>query len=668
MKWRVFLFLLGLLLLSPIPSTHAGNFLSRTYNGRPYKLYVPSSYDGQTAVPLVVMLHGCTQDPDQFATGTQMNAQADNNGFLVMYPAQTSTANSSQCWNWFETAHQSRGAGEPALIAGMVNHVKSSYAINNDRVYVTGFSAGGAMSAIMGATYPDIFAAIGVASGLEYKAATNSTNAWTAMFNGGPNANTQGNLAYNAMGSNARVVPTIVFHGTSDYTVATINGDLVLSQWAQTNDRADDGSDNNSINDTADQTINGTVPGGRSYTRSLYEDGNGQTIMEKYMVTSMGHAWSGGSSSGSYTDPNGPDASASMVAFFNAHSMNGGTDTTPPTTTASPSGGTYTGSVNVTLSTNETANTYYTTNGSTPTTSSPQYGSPINISSNTTLKFFSVDGSNNSESVKTETYTINDPVPDTTPPTTTASPAGGSYEDEVTVTLSVNESATTYYTTDGSTPTTGSAQYTAPLVFTADTTLKFFSVDVANNTEAVKTESYTITSSPETTVTITSIGSEDGYAGLFWADGYSNSNHKLGDKGMFNSDTYRLILSFDTSVIPAGATITSVEVQVYQQSSSGTMNNIAIWAKNGTFGSASLAQSDYSASASSNWGTFSPPAGNGQMASWAIGSSGWSTINTNGKTQLRLQASTSLNFASDTITLYGGENSTYAPVLVITYE
>jgi poly(hydroxyalkanoate) depolymerase family esterase len=337
--------LLAGLLLTGIetPQVQAGSFISGTYNGtggsRPYKLFVPAGYANGTAVPLVVALHGCTQNPDNFAAGTRFNSLAETNKFLVLYPQQPSANNSSQCWNWFEPAHQSRGSGEPAIIAGMVNLVKSNYSVDANRVFVTGMSAGAAMSSIMGACYPDVFAAIGVHSGLEYKAANSTSSAFTAMSSGGPNPDTQGQLAYQCAGSNAHVLPVIVFHGTSDFTVQSVNGDQTIAQFAQTNDYADDGSNNNSITATESSSQNGQVGGGYAYTVYNYNR-NGQLLMQKYKVTSMGHAWSGGStaSPATYTDAKGPDASTLMWNFFAAHPKNGASPT--PTPTPTPGGST----------------------------------------------------------------------------------------------------------------------------------------------------------------------------------------------------------------------------------------------------------------------------------------------------------------------------------------
>ncbi|MGH2543086.1 MAG: extracellular catalytic domain type 1 short-chain-length polyhydroxyalkanoate depolymerase, partial [Ardenticatenaceae bacterium] len=186
--------------LLPVLPARAGTFLTESYNGRLYKVYLPTGYQPGTPAPLVVMLHGCTQDPDQFAAGTEMNSYAEQHTFIVVYPDQPASANSSKCWNWFEPAHQSRGGGEPATIVEIVNEVKSDYTIDENRVYVAGLSAGAAMSVILGATYPDEFAALGVSAGLEYKAATSLVGAFTALTIGGPDPVAQGNAAYSAMG------------------------------------------------------------------------------------------------------------------------------------------------------------------------------------------------------------------------------------------------------------------------------------------------------------------------------------------------------------------------------------------------------------------------------------------------------------------------------------
>ncbi|HEX5848579.1 MAG TPA: PHB depolymerase family esterase [Rubrobacter sp.] len=272
---------------------------------RSYKLYVPGGYSGH-AVPLVVMLHGCTQDPDDFAAGTRMNELAEEHTFLVAYPAQSGNANMQKCWNWFQATDQQRGRGEPSIIAGITKQIVDEYEVAEDRVYVAGMSAGGAMAAIVGATYPDLYAAVGVHSGLAPGSAHDMSSAFTAMRQGGPVVATQNG----AGGDNRKALPTIIFHGDGDRTVHPRNGERLLGHL-------DSGTRNGSAPRVT--TRRGGVPGGHEYTKFTYQDGEGRNLVERWSVHGLGHAWSGGSYPGSYTDPRGPDASAEMVRFFLQH-------------------------------------------------------------------------------------------------------------------------------------------------------------------------------------------------------------------------------------------------------------------------------------------------------------------------------------------------------------
>jgi poly(hydroxyalkanoate) depolymerase family esterase len=287
---------------------------------RAYELFMPSKFN-EKKVPLVVMLHGCTQNANDFSLGTEMNAMAEKEGFFVLYPEQSSEFNANKCWNWFEVGHQQRGKGEPSIIAEMTLDIVNKYPINSKKVYVAGMSAGGAMSVIMGATYPDVYAAIGVSAGLEYKAGTDLLSGTLAMQVGGPDPARQGRLAYEAMQQFKRTVPMIVFHGDSDVTVNVTNGHQVLSQWSVTNDYADDGFLNKSISDTHYYNIHDQVENGFTYTQSTYFDSSQKPIMEKWIVHGMSHKWSGGNPNGSYTDPKGPKATREMVRFFNQFMM-----------------------------------------------------------------------------------------------------------------------------------------------------------------------------------------------------------------------------------------------------------------------------------------------------------------------------------------------------------
>ena len=279
-----------------------GKFVDGSYTNRAgtrrYKLYVPSGFAGQT-VPLVVMLHGCTQTPVDFAAGTHMNVLAEEKTFLVAYPQQVTSANRSGCWNWFQAADQGQGMGEPSLIAGITQQIMSAYHVDVNRVYIAGMSAGGAMAVIMAATYPHLYAAAGVHSGLAYGAAHDLPSAFAAMKQGAPQHTRR----------LAERIPLIVFHGDRDTTVAPINADRLIDQWLQT---TNDGS--SILQDAA--VKRGQVAGGHAYSRFIYRNASGRTIVEKWIIHQAGHAWSGGSPSGSYTDLMGPDASAEMVRFF----------------------------------------------------------------------------------------------------------------------------------------------------------------------------------------------------------------------------------------------------------------------------------------------------------------------------------------------------------------
>lgn len=290
-----------------------GQFLtgscSNSAGTRAYKLYVPSSYTGQEALPLIVMLHGCKQNPDDFAAGTRMNEVAEENQCLVVYPGQAQGANISNCWNWFKAGEQQRDRGEPSIIADITRKILADYKVDRRRVYVAGLSAGGAMAAIMAENYPELYAAAGIHSGLPAGAAHDLPSAFAAMRG---MRGTGG-----AVSSSGKSMPVIVFHGDRDQTVNPSNGEQALAQCVA--DQAENLTPPAGIQASDLKVETGKVPNGRSYTKTVQYDDAGKAIAEHWLVHGAGHAWSGGSSQGSYTDPKGPHAAQEMVRFFRLH-------------------------------------------------------------------------------------------------------------------------------------------------------------------------------------------------------------------------------------------------------------------------------------------------------------------------------------------------------------
>jgi poly(hydroxyalkanoate) depolymerase family esterase len=276
--------------------TLPGKFIDGSHTNpagsRSYKLYVPSSYTGAQAVPLVVMLHGCTQNPVDFASGTQMNQLAEEMQCLVVYPAQSQQANAQRCWNWFSAVDQTRDQGEPSIIAGITRDVMASHNVDDSQVYVAGLSAGGAMATIMGTLYPDLYAAVGVHSGLPFASAHDLPSALAAMKG-----------KFGRPRDPGKSIPIIVFHGDRDTTVHPANGDELIARGKH---------------HAAKEIViePGRVPDGHAYTRTVHKHPDGTPHAEQWLIHGAGHAWSGGSANGSYTDGKGPDASREMMRFF----------------------------------------------------------------------------------------------------------------------------------------------------------------------------------------------------------------------------------------------------------------------------------------------------------------------------------------------------------------
>ncbi len=302
------------------PATAAGQFVWReitTSDGtRRYRLYIPASYDNKRALPLVVMLHGCTQDPDNIARGTRMNAAADAKKFVVAYPEQPPAANALRCWNWFDPANQQRDKGEPALLAAMTREIMRDMKIDPARVYIAGVSAGAAMALTLMYSYPDLYAAIGVHSGIAYGSAGSIAEGMKAMGAGASAPGGLGAAAVQAMGARTRPIAAIVFHGGADMVVKAVNGAQVVGQLQDVN-RAAGKLRRSATRADSPVVTRGTTSEGYNYSRALH--GNGRSSVEHWVVDELGHAWSGGSPDGTYTNAKGPDATAEMIRFFLEH-------------------------------------------------------------------------------------------------------------------------------------------------------------------------------------------------------------------------------------------------------------------------------------------------------------------------------------------------------------
>lgn len=283
---------------SPEPGTVVEGRHSLGGRSLAYKLYSPP-IGAAARSPLVVMLHGCTQDADDFAAGSRMNALARERGFRVLYPTQDLDQHPQRCWNWFKHNHQGRDGGEPALIASLTQSLVSERGLDARRVYVAGLSAGGAMAALVAAAFPDVFAAAGVHSGLAPGAAHNLSDALAAMRSGSHAGTPPIRMSR----------PVIVFHGDQDDTVHPDNAERVIDAALA---RVPKPSRRSHVEQ-------GLSEGGRPFTRTVHRTAEGTMLAEQWIVQGAGHAWSGGSNAGRFTDPRGPDASAQMLRFFLDH-------------------------------------------------------------------------------------------------------------------------------------------------------------------------------------------------------------------------------------------------------------------------------------------------------------------------------------------------------------
>ena len=302
----------------PAPGRWVSGEYANAAGSRKYQLYLPAGYDATQKHMLVVLLHGCTQDAADFARGTRIAEHADRDGFIALLPEQPESANAKKCWNWYDPAHQGRDAGEPSLIAGITANVVADYAVDPDRVHLAGVSAGAAMASLVAVAYPETYASVAFHSGLAWRAATSVMTALGVMAKGATDADTLGVQAAAAMGARKRPIPALVIQGGSDKVVNPANAAALTRQWTRMNLSLRPTSEPRiALEDDAETTNRSGETNGYHWTRARY--GAGTEAVEELIVAELGHAWSGGSSTGTFTDEHGPDATAEIVAFFRAH-------------------------------------------------------------------------------------------------------------------------------------------------------------------------------------------------------------------------------------------------------------------------------------------------------------------------------------------------------------
>ncbi len=296
-------------LSSPVDTAGEESFAWGSYEGpegkRRYKLYVPPRVNAGKR-RMIVMLHGCTQDPDDFARGTRMNEIARRKGFVVLYPEQPVSANPLKSWNWFASANQQRDKGEPAILVALVDRVIDEQRIDSSSVYLAGISAGGAMAAILGATYPERFSAIALHSGIAYALVTDMSQALAAMRTPSGDAATLGARVTEAMGQRKKLIPVMIVQGTADPSVNEKNASLLTAQWLAANSHT--GATARAVRVKSD----GSYPVSRTTYRTIKR----RTLVDLWMIEGLAHAWSGGSKQGTYTDEKGHDITSEIVRFF----------------------------------------------------------------------------------------------------------------------------------------------------------------------------------------------------------------------------------------------------------------------------------------------------------------------------------------------------------------
>lgn len=493
--------------------------------------YVPAGLPANA--PLVVALHGCTQDAATYAKDTEWSKLADEFKFAVVFPQQSSSNNSSKCFNWFESGDIARGAGEALSVKQMVDQMKTDHAIDATRVFVTGLSAGAYFTVVMAAAYPDVFAGAAPMAGGPYKCATSMTNAFSCMSPGTDKTGSAwATLIKGAYSGYTGKYPTMsIWAGTSDSTVKPMNAVEIMQGWASVL----------GIDETADgtDTIQGNV-------HKVYKDANGKALIETWDLASMGHGISvdpdgtngkSGGATNSYAFDKNVWSSYEVLKFWGLDN----TDKVAPTVSISgPSAGaTVSGNISISAAASDNVgvtkveiyvdSTLKTTLTASPYTYTWNTAQEYNGTHNVIVKAYDAAGN---IGTTTLSVTVTGGLTDTTAPVITADKDSGTYATSVTVTLSANEPATIYYTTDGSAPTQSSSIYSAALTFSSNTTLKFFGKDSSNNVSSIVTKTYAIDILTYTE-TLPGTATEHYVAGRLDATGYTKYGTEYGYTASF---------------------------------------------------------------------------------------------------------------------------------------
>jgi poly(hydroxyalkanoate) depolymerase family esterase len=281
---------------------------------REYLVYVPRAYGGWRRRPLLVLLHGCRQTPEDFAAATRIAALADSNGWLVLLPRQSSKANAWTCWNWFDKA-TSAGRGEAAIVVAQIRAVRRAYRVHPRRIFVAGMSAGGCLAAVLGLRHPKLFAGVAAHSAVACGAASGPMAAMQVLAHGADTAVEQiGAAARDAASRRALPVPLLVVHGGDDHVVSLRNARQLVRQYLVFNGRLDPKEMAPDELPPPDREITQQLSPGRTATTIEYRDG-ARTLVRMVRVDGLGHAWSGGDATFPYNDPLPPDATALLGAF-----------------------------------------------------------------------------------------------------------------------------------------------------------------------------------------------------------------------------------------------------------------------------------------------------------------------------------------------------------------